>query len=265
MNMIKIVSGYTHQGGSTVALINLTNILNKYGYETLMIGPHSWFADKCNSRLITNDLTFHPDDRLIFHYIQQRVRPNAKKVVLTCHEKHWFPLGKINQYWDTAVFLHDQHRQYHADYTGEYALIPNIRSNLNKSSCDSELKIAGIIGTIEVRKQTHVSIKRALDDACDVVYLYGSISDQSYFDQHVKSLISDRVIIKGFTDDKQQIYDSVNRVYHSSQAEVACLIKDECHQTGVEFFGNEETTHEVSSLTNEQIVNLWLCTLGIHA
>lgn len=263
--MIKIISGYTLPGGATVALINLTNMLNKHGHETLMIGPHDWFADKCNSRVVTNNLTFHPDDNLIFHYIKQHTRPNARKVVLTCHEKYWFPVGKINKYWDTAVFLHEQHRQYHIDYTGDYAVIPNIKSNLTKSVCDNKIKIAGIIGTIEVRKQTHVSIKRALDDGCDKVYMYGKIGDPSYFEQHVKHLISDRVIHKGFTDDKQQIYNSVNRVYHSSQAEVACLIKDECYQTGVEFFGNEETTHEVSPLVNEQIVNLWLQTLEINA
>lgn len=261
--MIKIISGFTHQGGSTVALINLTNMLNERGHETLMIGPHEWFANKCNSRIISNNLMFHSDDHLIFHFIQQRVRPNAKKVVLTCHEKYWFPVGKIHKYWDTAVFLHEQHRQYHADYTGDYTVIPNIKSNLTKSVCDSKLKIAGIIGTIEDRKQTHVSIKRALDDGCDVVYLYGKIGDRSYFEQHVRHLISEHVVLKGFTDDKQQIYNSVNCVYHSSRAEVACLIKDECYQTGVEFFGNEETTHDVFRGTNDEIIDMWLSVLDI--
>ena len=33
--MIKIVSGYSEKGGSTSAFIDLTNELNKRGYETI--------------------------------------------------------------------------------------------------------------------------------------------------------------------------------------------------------------------------------------
>lgn len=45
--MINIISNWTNAGGSTVALINLTNALNALGYPTAFYGPHSWHKDKC--------------------------------------------------------------------------------------------------------------------------------------------------------------------------------------------------------------------------
>ena len=53
------------------------------------------------------------------------------------------------------------------------------------------------------------------------------------------------------------MYDMIGRVYHSSKGEVACLVKDECYLTNTEFFGNEETENEVSTLTNDEILTLW--------
>jgi hypothetical protein len=70
-------------------------------------------------------------------------------------------------------------------------------------------------------------------------------------------LIPNRVIEYGHTTNKQEMYDMVGRVYHSSKGEVACLVKDECYLTNTEFYGNEETENEVSKLTNQEILNLW--------
>ena len=256
--MIKIVSGYTNPGGSTIALINLTNRLNEAGYETLMIGPHRWFLDKCNSRLVGNELTFNKKDNLIFHFIEQKKRPNAEKVILTCHEKWWFKVGQINQYWDELVFLHDEHRKYHSDYTGKYSIIPNLKERLIKRDKTDMPKIAGVIGSIEDRKQTHVSIERALKDECDIIYIFGSVGDPDYYNQYVSRLIDGKTVIHhGYEDKKQKIYDKLQRVYHSSKGEVACLIKDECHSTGTQFFGNEETENKVFEGTNEEIIEMW--------
>jgi len=47
--MVKIVSGWSNRGGSTFAFINLTNALNKAGYDTTFYGPHEWHLDKCKS------------------------------------------------------------------------------------------------------------------------------------------------------------------------------------------------------------------------
>lgn len=260
--MIKIISGYTDKGGSTTAFINLTNILNKNGIDCTFYGNQPWHLDKCKSGKLS-DLVVDPDDRIIAHFLQLENRPPAKKVVLSCHEKWWFPVGKVKQYWDEVIFLHQAHRDYHSDYYGKYVIIPNIKEPLISKSKEDLDSIAGIIGTIEDRKQTHVSIQRAMKDKCKKIYLFGHIGDQKYFDAYVKPLLNPRIEMIGHTTDKQGMYDMIGRVYHSSKGEVACLVKDECYLTNTKFFGNEETENEVSTLTNDEIIELWKKTLEL--
>jgi hypothetical protein len=254
---IKIASGWSEKGGSTSALIDLTNELNKHGYETTFYGPHSWHLDKCNSDMIEN-ISISEDDILICHFLRLPSRPNAKKVILHCHEKWWFKVGEVSQYWDTVVFLHDEHREYHKDYLNKFSVIPNLKPNLiAKNKPESDL-IAGIIGSIEDRKQTHKSIQRAISDGCTKIKLFGHISEQNYYDKYVLPLITDNIELIGFSNNKQEMYDSIGRVYHSSKGEVACLVKDECYLTNTKFFGNSETENEVSTLTNDEIITKWI-------
>lgn len=254
--MIKIISGYTDKGGSTTAFINLTNALNSAGLDCTFYGPHSWHLDKCKSALMDN-LQLNPDDRLITHFLRLEERPEVKKVVLSCHEKWWFPVGKIKKHWDEAVFLHEEHRKYHSEYIGPYSIIPNIKEPLlSKEKPELDL-IAGIIGSIEDRKQTHVSIQRAMKDKCKKIILFGQIHDPVYFENYVKPLLNPKIEMVGYSTNKQEMYDMIGRVYHSSKGEVACLVKDECYLTRTKFFGNEETENEVSTLSNDEIINLW--------
>jgi hypothetical protein len=254
--MVKIVSGYTDKGGSTTAFINLTNFLNDNGIECTFYGGQSWHLDKCKSGTL-NELTYDEDDIIIFHFMELKERPNVKKAILSCHEKWWFPVGKIQKYWDTAVFLHDQHKHYHKEYVGDFVIIPNLKENLITSDKTNVKNIAGIIGTIEDRKQTHVSIQRALKDKCEKIYLFGHVGDENYFNNYVKPLLLPKVVQYGHTTNKQEMYDMIGKVYHSSKGEVACLVKDECYLTNTEFYGNEETENEVSTLTNDEILTLW--------
>ena len=255
--IIKIASGWSEKGGSTSALIDLTNELNKQGHDATFFGPHRWHLDKCKSDLLDN-ISLSENDVLICHFLKLPSRPNVKKVILHCHEKWWFKVGEIKQYWDTVVFLHDKHREYHNDYLGEYNIIPNLKPNLiSKDKPELDL-VAGVIGSIEDRKQTHTSIQRAINDGCEKIIIYGHISDQHYYDTLVKPLLNDNIQVIGFTTDKQSMYDSIGRVYHSSKGEVACLVKDECFLTNTKFFGNEETDNEVSTLSNDEIINEWV-------
>jgi hypothetical protein len=261
--MVKIVSGYSEKGGSTSAFIDLTNELNKYGVDTTFYGPHKWHLDKCKSGILDNSFVVDLNDILICHFLQLPSRPNAKKVILSCHEKWWFKVGELKQYWDTAIFLHDEHREYHYEYNGEYVIIPNLKPNLKPKEKPELDFIAGIIGAIEDRKQTHLSIQRALDDGCEKIKIFGHINNQNYYDKFVQPLLNNNIEIVGFLNDKQSIYDSIGRVYHSSKGEVACLVKDECWLTNTKFFGNEETNNIVSSLSNDEIIDLWKKTLEI--
>jgi len=67
----------------------------------------------------------------------------------------------------------------------------------------------------------------------------------------------------GHSTNKQNMYNSIGRVYHSSKGEVACLVKDECYLTNTKFFGNKETENEVSTLSNLEILNKWIKLLEI--
>ena len=95
---IKIMTGWSDRGGSTNAFISLTNALNKLGYDATLYGPHTWHLDKCKSALLdNNNLNVGPNDRLIVHFLQLPNRPNAGKVILSCHEKNLYEVGKIKQ------------------------------------------------------------------------------------------------------------------------------------------------------------------------
>lgn len=260
--MVKILSGHSDKGGSTVAFINLTNIFNKNGIECTFYGPHEWHLDKCKSDLLQNYKPQH-SDILITHYLRLPKRPIAKKVVLSCHEKWWYEVADIKQFWDTAIFLHQEHKDYHWRYNEDYKIIPNFKEVLTPSDKLHLDKVAGIIGTIEDRKQTHISIQRALNDGCEKIYLFGHIGNADYYNNYVKPLMKEKIEHVGHVTDKQKMYNSIGRVYHSSKGEVACLVKDECYSTNTKFYGNSETENEVSKLTNEEILTLWKSTLVI--
>ena len=262
--MIKIMTGWSDKGGSTMAFIALTNALNAAGYNTILYGPHTWHLDKCKSGLLDNNTfnTVNKDDIVICHFLRLPARPNAKRVILSCHEKNLFPVGKVTKYWDEVVFLNQRHRLYHKDYFGKFSIIPNLKENLKPSDKTGLELIAGIIGSFDENKQTHVSIKRALNDGCEKIYLFGDPS-YPYYNNFVKPLLSDKVIEKGFMPNKQEMYNIIGRVYHSSISEVATLVKDECESTGTKFFGNDATDTKIPSLTNEEIIQNWIKLLGV--
>jgi len=262
--MVKILTGYSEKGGSTISFIRLTNHLNEIGIDAIFYGPHNWHLNKCKSGKIQTASIF-PDDVVIAHFLPIKRRPTAKKVILSCHEKNLYEVGNVKQFWDTAVFLNEKHKNYHSNYKGDYRIIPNLKDNgLISRSKESLDNIAGVIGSIDENKQTHISIKRALDDNCEKIFVYGPINDAPYYNKYVKSLLSNpKVIHIQFNEDKQGMYDSVGRVYHSSISECACLVKDECYQTNTKFFGNEATSPEVSTLTNTEILELWKSLLEV--
>jgi glycosyltransferase involved in cell wall biosynthesis len=257
-NMVKIISGYSAEGGSTTIFINLTNMFNQRGIDTTFYGPHEFHLNKCKSSLL-RDLQINKDDILLTHFYTFDKRPNAKNVVLVCHEKWWFEIAQIPRYWDMLVFSHEEHRKYHSKYNGPYTVIPNPKEPLVPKDKPELDLVAGVIGTVEDRKQTHVSIERALADGCNKIFIYGKVNPETeYFKKYVKKYTFHPFVeFKGYSNTKQEMYDSIGRVYHSSKGEVACLVKDECKYTNTKFFGNEETLHEVSELTNDEIFNLW--------
>jgi hypothetical protein len=260
---VYILSGYTGPGGSTQAFIMLTNALNNVGIETIFIGPHDYPMDKCK---FTNNMgetlqLLTPEDILITHFLTINQRPPVKRLIFVSHETYWSELYNLPEFFDEVVFLHEKHRIYHEGYVGEYSIIPNLKPDLIfKDKKDKDL-VAGIIGSIEDRKQTAVSISRALNDGCEKIYLFGNVNDEEYW---LKSIVDwlvefpETIELKGYIENKQEMYDVIGRVYHSSKGEVACLVKDECYLTGTQFFGNEQTDNQVSTLENDEVLQLWI-------
>ncbi len=163
----------------------------------------------------------------------------------------------IKQYWDKVVFINERHRDYHKLYLGDFTIIPNLRPKLMPSDKTGLEKIAGIIGSFDENKQTHISIQRALADGCERVYLFGEPSGD-YFERYVKPLCGGNIEVKGFLNNKQELYDMIGCVYHSSISEVACLVKDECEVTNTIFHGTEVTDNPPVLLDDNGIINEWL-------
>jgi hypothetical protein len=254
---IKILTGFSNKGGSTTSFINLTNFLNNKGFDCVLYGPHNWHLDKCKSGL-SSELKVDESDILIVHFVTLQERPKCKKVYLSLHEKNLFQISNMKPFWDEVIFLHEEHKNYHRGYDGPYKIIPNLYENLEYKEKPELDLVAGIIGSIDENKQTHISIKRALEDGCSKIYVYGQINDEKYFNEFVKPLINGNVIFVGHFEGKQQMYDSIGRAYISSISEVASLVKQECKQTGTKFFGNKVTSYEPTNLTNEEIINKWI-------
>lgn len=258
--MVKIVSSISHEGGSTIILINLTNLFNSKGIDTTFYGPHDYHMDKCKSKKLS-ELQFDKKDIVITHHIAFDKRPPVKRVVLASHEKWWFEVADYPVHWDLVVFNHEEHRNYHNRYNGPYVLIPNPKDFNNPLySIDKPEKemVAGIIGSIEPRKQTHLSIERALEDGCEEILVYGRVLDDAYYKKYCrKYYYHPNVKFMGHSNNKQEMFNSIGRVYHMSIGEVSCLVKDECHYTNTKFFGNEQTLHEVSELTNDELFLIW--------
>jgi glycosyltransferase involved in cell wall biosynthesis len=257
MSKIKILTGWSNKGGSTTAFIRLTNALNKHGLDVTLYGPHDYHLDKCKSDILNNFIA-EPDDIVIVHFLRLPERPKVKKVILACHEKDLFKVGEIRQFWDVVVFLNERHREYHKSYTNKFTIIPNLKEVIPVKLRDEDGDyIAGIIGSFDENKQTHVSIQRALHDGCDKVYLFGDPNTE-YFNSKIKPLLSDKVILKGFMESKEDMYSLIDCVYHSSLSEVACLVKDECEALDIPFNGNQATSTPVSQLSNDEVINLWV-------
>lgn len=253
---VKIVSGWSNPGGSTLHHISLTNLLNENGIDCTFYGPHEWHLDKCKSGHISEcKLTVH--DTLISHFIQVQTT-NVKKHILSCHETNLFPLKQIPlQNYDMIHFV----SQYQKDWHGvnhPSVVIPGMIDDISWSNPNN--RVAGVVGSIDEHKQTHVSVQRALEDGYNKVLLFGDINDKPYFDSEIEPLLhTGKVIIKNYCEDKEEMYGSVEAVYHSSKRECLPTVQGECLKAGIPYFGLECNMRgpEDYLFDNQQILEKW--------
>ena len=263
MTKVKIISGWSNPGGSTVAFINLCNLLNERGIECAFYGPHEWHMEKCRADFMENAKVGEEGEILICHFLKFPFRPQgSKKVILACHEKDIFPVKDIVPFWDDIVFVSESQKEWHG-VNGK--VIPNVISDLVAPEVPLLGLPAGVIGSIDRNKNTHLSIERAIEQGYDKIYLYGLVTDQEYYDEHVKFYVTDGVVeIMGHMDDKQAMYNSVSKVYHSSASETFNFVKAECEATGTLYDGLESAESGAEYWTKSQILKAWKEVMGIE-
>lgn len=253
---VKIVSGWSNPGGSTTAFINLCNMFNDNGIDCIFYGPHAWHMDKCRG-LPLAEAGANPEDNTIFHFIKVSNKYPVRKMIYSCHETDLRPVKDIIPiaYYSFIHYVSEFQRDWHnVDHPSK--VIPNVLPDLRKKLYkDSD--VAGVIGSIDSHKRPHQSIQRALDDGFKEVHLYGAITEPDYFKKEVQPLLNDNVVWKEYSEDKQDMYNSLHSVYHSSKRETFNYIKAECELTGTEYHGLPENDPKATYMDNKQILELW--------
>ena len=129
---IKILSGWSAPGGSTVAFINLCNLFNERGYDCTFYGPHEWHLDKCKAGHLSEcpiDYNSEEGENLIVHYLKFPPNlPPQNKVILACHEKDVFPVKEQTPFWTDIVYVSNA-QMFWQGVPGK--VIPNVVSPLS--------------------------------------------------------------------------------------------------------------------------------------
>lgn len=254
---IKLISGWSSPGGSTEHHIKLTNLLNANGYDCTFYGPHDWHLDKCKSAKI-QDCKITVYDTVISHFVQIGAK-NLKKHILSCHESNLFPLKQIyHEHYDVIQYVSNRQKQYHSVNHPSIIIPPVVDKIVWKAP---KVNRAGIIGSVDSHKQTHLSIQQALTDGYDEVYIYGIISDLQYFNEYVSPILSNRVVIKNHCSNKQEMYNSLDAVYHNSKFETYGLVEAECKLAGIPFAGRSNNPEVISE---EEILERWKGILNVN-
>ena len=253
--MIKVFTGFSGPGGSTVAFNNLVNLFNKNGIDACLYGPHIWEGITCRFKqgIVEPSL----DDTVIYHFMLPPSKP-CKKLILSCHETEIFPINKIPTLkYDAIHFVSD----YQKEWQGlDGTVIPNVINKYSKPTIPPTRKIAGIIGSIDPNKQVHISIDRALNNSeVEHVELWGSISDLNYFMKEVFTRLGPKVSYHGVSHNMQEVYDRLSVVYSSSKLECLPTIQGECLYLGLPYQGLEQSKRSASDyeFDDDSIMSKW--------
>ena len=267
-----IVSGWSNMGGSTESYINLTNILNDNGINTIFVGRHNYHLDKCNGDVLSN-INNISSNNMIWHYIQALNINNPMlrdtNVILACHEIdsnrifEKYKKGIAIRLFNHLQFVSEWQMAWHLKGAGltkadNMHVIPNLLDpKLYKEHKPPSTKIGGIIGAINRGKQTHISIRKALEDGCDLVKIFGSNNaDPDYYSKYIVDMLKHpNVEYCGIVEDKNVMYNSITDVYHYSQYETWGYIQAECKYLNISFHGVLENT--IDCVNTSDILDMW--------
>jgi len=260
MATVRILSGWTAPGGSTVAFINLTNLLNDNGIDAVFYGPHNWHLDKCRGTDQQSLDTNNKEDVLIAHFVPLRKeRPDLHKIVFSCHETNLYPLKDHTlDAVDTVHYVSERQKEWHGIDKAS-VVIPNI-VKVGKRKGSHKRGAVGVIGSIDDHKQTHLAIQAAMvsEPKGTKILVFGDVTDMEYFQEHIKPLLKNkRVQLCGVLGDKTKMYSMVDAVYHASKRETYGLIKYECEMHGVPFYDLFDSSSHSECWSEEKILEAW--------
>lgn len=250
MNQIRIVSGWSNPGGSTVFFIDLCNLLNDNEFDCTFYGPHDWHLNKCKSGTL-NNIPLVEEDILISHFL--KMQANVKKHILSCHETNLFPLKDMDlDNYDVIQFVSNSQKKWHS-VNHPSVIIPPVVEKVKWE--DPKNKTVGVVGNIDAHKQVHLSIKKALKEGFEKVLLFGNVSEPTYFNEMIKPWVdSGNVGLAGHVENKEAMYSKVSAVYHSSKRETYGLVEAECNLAGIPFNG---PSNNQNILEKEEILKRW--------
>lgn len=259
---IKIVTGWGNPGGSTIAHVNLARLFQESGYNCKVYSPHSWLKDNYKDvGLMLGDLTSKKSDIFILHAIN--LADLNQKYFYSCHETNVFPIKNVSKKKLKGIhFVSKFQEQWHWDnkdyhYGVPTFVIPNVVSKIKIQKDSKKENIAGVIGSIDRHKRTHISIQRALADGRDIVLVFGAITDVEYFYNDVVPLLDGKNVFMIGQSTQEQMYSEIGCVYHSSLRETFNFVKHECHLLCIPYFGLEENDPKSCIMDYESILNQW--------
>jgi len=263
MGNVRIISGWSNPGGSTVAFINLCNLFNNNGVDCTFYGPHDWHLDRCQAKSLNSENPFLNKDgvNFIFHFLNPDIIPEGlAKSIFSCHETNLFQLKDISlDNIDLIHYVSNTQRSWHA-VNHAYKIIPNVLDDLKQEPKGSSA-VAGIVGSIDRHKQPHLSISRAMKEGFKKIHLYGELTDETYFNTTLVPLIAKNknidIQLMGHEDDKQAMYNSLSKVYHSSCRETFNYIQAECRLTGTEYDGLSTADAKAEYWDKDRILESW--------
>lgn len=253
---IKLISGWSNYGGSTYHHIRLTNLLNSNGYDCTFYGPHDWHLDKCKSQKITELPKIEKSDIIISHFVPPSLfKSQCSKHILSCHETNLFNIEPTA--YSHIQFVSKEQMKWHNNLTplnkNKCFIIPPIVDKIDWGSPNN--KVAGVIGSIDSHKQTHLAIELALSMGYEKVLLYGGINHYQYYVNFILPYVqAKKVVIAGHEDDKVKMYNCVSAVFHMSKRETYGLVEAECKLAGIPFIGK---SNNQPILDQQEILERW--------
>ena len=288
--MIKIISGYSHAAGATLALVNLCNQFNSRGYACVFYGPDNWHLEKCKSAqlaefvpkagdiILVNDIPLWSAGDLsdISALVEQNgargllgalgrmskmllpsKAPPSYNLFLTCPNNDTLPKASVRLSFFRKVHFTCEALANYSRISRPLFVAPSFCVDLKKAEHKPE-KTAGVIGSIKKHNNTVEAVEKALLDGMETVILFGYMKDPLYYYEKIAPLAikyPGKIKYAGFIDDRQKMYDAISDTYASVNKPWS-TVGHESAMTNTRYHAPEPLNAD-GRMTNDQIFEIW--------